>query len=101
MLGCDAENLTAFLWENLPDEQLDGAGGQSLSQDLSHPARGDLGKDDRWHWVAQQPLTSVAAERVAVSSAPAGTARGHGLGQLLVRLPVRNPVGGPAMQGRG
>lgn len=51
--------------------------------------------------LAQQPLTSVAAERVAVSSAPAGTTRGHGLGQLLVRLPVGNPVDGPATQGWG
>lgn len=61
----------------------------------------ELGKDERWPGVAPQPLTSVTAERVAVRSAPAGTARGCGLRHLPVRLPVRNPVDGPATQRGG
>lgn len=49
--------------------------------------------------VTQQLLTSVTAQRVAICSAPARTARGHGLGQLPGALPVDNPVDGPARQG--
>lgn len=49
--------------------------------------------------VTQQLLTSVTAERVAVRSAPARTARGRGLRQLPGPLPVGNPVDGPARQG--
>lgn len=49
--------------------------------------------------VTQQLLTSVTAQPVAIGSAPARTARGRGLGQLPVPLPVGNPVDGPARQG--
>lgn len=49
--------------------------------------------------VTQQLLTSVTAQSVAICSAPARTARGRGLGQLPVPLPVGNSVDGPARQG--